>query len=152
MGKAPPDLTAAEFDIMKVLWRLERGTVADVRSEHALLFASDLAYTTVMTLLGRLAAKGAVKVDRSRQPFVYRPAFRRDSVVRERLKQFIDSVFDGEAESLVLHLVEDESLGRDELRRIQRRLDDEPRRGQDSRDETPGSPSAKPGSTKDRGK
>lgn len=152
MAKTPPDLTSAEFDIMKVLWRLERGTVADVRSEHARLFASDLAYTTVMTLLGRLAAKGAVKVDRARQPFVYRPAFRRDSVVRERLKQFIDSVFDGEAESLVLHLVEDESLGRDELRRIQRRLDDEPRREQDDRDETPGSPSAKPGSTKDRGK
>jgi BlaI family transcriptional regulator, penicillinase repressor len=125
MARTPPDLTSAEFDIMKVLWRLERGTVADVRAEHALLFASDLAYTTVMTLLGRLAAKGAVKVDRARQPFVYRPAFRRDSVVRERLKQFIDSVFDGEAESLVLHLVEDESLGRDELRRIQRRLDDE---------------------------
>jgi BlaI family penicillinase repressor len=128
MGKPPPDLTAAEFDIMKVLWRLERGTVADVRAEHSRTFESDLAYTTVMTLLGRLAAKGAVKVDRARQPFVYRPAFRRDSVVRERLKQFIDSVFDGEAESLVLRLVEDEALSRDELRRIQKRLTgDEPR-------------------------
>ena len=124
MARTPPDLTSAEFDIMKVLWRLERGTVADVRAEHARLFASDLAYTTVMTLLGRLAAKGAVRVDRARQPFVYRPAFRRDSVVRERLKQFIDSVFDGEAESLVLHLVEDESLGRDEQRPKQRPLDD----------------------------
>lgn len=122
--KTLPDLTPAEFDVMKVLWHLRHGTVAEVRAEHTRQFASDLAYTTVMTLLGRLAAKGAVKVDRARQPFVYRPAFRRDSVVRERLKQFIDSVFDGEAESLVLHLVEDESLGRDELRRIQRRLDD----------------------------
>src|SRR6266545_437115 len=122
MARTPPDLTAAEFDIMKALWRLERGTVADVRAAHARLSGSDLAYTTVMTLLGRLAAKRAVKVDRGRQPFVYRPAFRRDSVLRERLKQFIDSVFDGEAESLVLHLVEDEALGRDELRRIQRRL------------------------------
>ncbi len=147
MARTPPDLTSAEFDIMKVLWRLERGTVADVRAEHARLFASDLAYTTVMTLLGRLAAKGAVKVDRARQPFVYRPAFRRDSVVRERLKQFIDSVFDGEAESLVLRLVEDESLGRDELRRIQRRLDDESDDAADD-DET----AAKPGPDVDRRK
>lgn len=126
MTRTPPDLTAAEFGVMKVLWRLERATVADVRAEHARLYGSDLAYTTVMTLLGRLAAKGAVKVDRGRQPFVYRPAFRRDSIVRERLKQFLDTVFDGEAESLVLHLVEDESLGLDELRRIQRRLGEEP--------------------------
>lgn len=133
MTKTPPDLTAAEFDIMKVLWRLERGTVADVRAEHARLFGSDLAYTTVMTLLGRLAGKAAVKVDRGRQPFVYRPAFRRDSVVRERVKQFVDSVFDGEAGSLVLHLVDDETLSPDELRRIQRRLgeqgDGDERRG-----------------------
>jgi BlaI family transcriptional regulator, penicillinase repressor len=137
MGKSPPDLTAAEFDIMKVLWRLERGTVADVRAEHSRMFESDLAYTTVMTLLGRLAAKGAVKVDRARQPFVYRPAFRRDSVVRERLKQFIDSVFDGEAESLVLRLVEDEALGRDELRRIQKRLAGDEPRGDEDPDRSP---------------
>ena len=120
MTKPLPDLTPAEFDVMKVLWRLKHGTVAEVRAAHARAFDSDLAYTTVMTLLGRLAVKGAVKVDKSRQPYVYRPGFRRDSVVRERLKQFVDSVFDGQAESLVLHLVEDESLSLDELKRIQR--------------------------------
>lgn len=138
MSKSPPDLTAAEFEMMKVLWRLERGTVADVRGEHRRLHDSDLAYTTVMTLLGRLAAKGAVKVDRARQPFVYRPAFRRDSVVRERLKQFIDSVFDGRAESLVLHLVEDEALGVEELRRIQRRVGAEPAEQQEVQDQREG--------------
>ncbi|HLU64655.1 MAG TPA: BlaI/MecI/CopY family transcriptional regulator [Kofleriaceae bacterium] len=122
MSKTPPDLTPAEFDLMKILWSLRRGTVAEVRAEHARQLGRDLAYTTVMTLLGRLAAKGAVKVDRDRQPFVYRPAFRRESVVGERLKQFVDSVFDGRADSLVLHLVEDESLSVDELRRIQRQL------------------------------
>lgn len=120
--KTLPDLTPAEFDVMKVLWHLRRGTVAEVRADHARQFASDLAYTTVMTLLGRLAAKGAVKVDRSRQPFVYRPALKRESIVRERLRDFLDSCFDGEAESLVLHLVEDETLSLEELRRIQKKL------------------------------
>jgi BlaI family transcriptional regulator, penicillinase repressor len=120
--KTPPDLTPAEFDLMKVLWALRRGTVSAVRAAHADQLGRDLAYTTVMTLLGRLAAKGAVKVDRERQPFVYKPAFRRDSVVRERLRQFVDEVFDGRAESLVLHLVEDHSLTGEELRRIQRAL------------------------------
>jgi BlaI family transcriptional regulator, penicillinase repressor len=122
MSKKTPDLTPAEFDVMKSLWTLRRGTVADVQAEHARAFGSDLAYTTVMTLLGRLEKKGAVKVDKARQPFVYRPAFQRDSVVRERLKQFIESTFDGRADSLVLHLVEDDSLSLDELRRIQKKL------------------------------
>jgi len=120
--KTLPDLTPAEFAVMKVLWHLRRGTVAEVRAEHTRQFASDLAYTTVMTLLGRMAAKGAVKVDKARQPFVYKPALKRESIVRERLRDFLDSCFDGQAESLVLHLVEDETLSLDELRRIQKKL------------------------------
>jgi predicted transcriptional regulator len=117
-----PDLTPAELLVMKALWQLGRGSVAEVREEHARQFGSDLAYTTVMTLLGRLASKGAVKVDKKRQPYLYRPAFARDSMLRERVREFVDSMFDGRADSLVLHLVEDESLSLDELRRIQRKL------------------------------
>src|SRR5688500_7836382 len=120
--KTTPDLTPAEFDVMKILWQLRRGTVAEVRAEHGRQFSSDLAYTTVMTLLGRLAAKGAVKVDKARQPFLYKPALKRESIVRERLRDFLDSCFDGQAESLVLHLVEDDTLSLDELRRIQKKL------------------------------
>lgn len=120
MGSSPPDMTPAEFRLMKVLWTLNRATVAEVRDEHNRMYGTELAYTTVMTLLGRLAAKRALKVDKARQPYMYRPAFRRESVLRDRLRQFLDTVFDGKADSLVLHLVEDESLSLEELRRIER--------------------------------
>lgn len=120
MGSAPPDMTPAEFKLMKVLWALKRATVAEVRDEHSRMYGAELAYTTVMTLLGRLAGKRAVKVDKTRQPYMYRPAFRRESVLRDRLRSFLDTVFDGKADSLVLHLVEDESLSLEELRRIER--------------------------------
>jgi BlaI family penicillinase repressor len=115
-------MTPAEFNVMKILWHIKRGSVADVRAEHNREHGSDLAYTTVMTLLNRLAAKGGLRVDKSRQPFLYRPAFRRDSVLRDRLRHFLDTVFEGNADSLVLHLVEDESLTVDELGRIERSL------------------------------
>jgi predicted transcriptional regulator len=120
MGAPLPDMTPAEFRLMKVLWTLNRATVAEVRDEHNRMYGTELAYTTVMTLLGRLASKRAVKVDKLRQPYIYRPAFRRESVLRDRLRQFLDTVFDGKADSLVLHLVEDESLSLEELRRIER--------------------------------
>src|SRR5262245_11825506 len=116
-----PELTPAEFNVMKALWHLGKATVADTRAELIRKGGSELAYTTVMTLLGRLAAKGAVVVDKAREPYVYRAAFRRESVLRERLRDFVNHVFDGEAESLVLRLVEDESLSLDELRDIERR-------------------------------
>ena len=106
---------------MKALWEVGRGTVAEVRAELARR-GQELAYTTVMTLLGRLASKGAVVVDKEREPFVYRAAQRRESVLRDRLREFVREVFDGEADSLVLNLVEDETLSRAELRAIERRI------------------------------
>src|SRR4051794_2995230 len=117
-----PDLTNAELRVLKALWEIERGSVAEVRAELARR-GQELAYTTVMTLLGRLATKQAVFVDKDREPFVYRPAHRRESVLRDRLREFVRDVFDGEAGSLVLNLVENESLTREELRAIERKIE-----------------------------
>ncbi len=116
-----PEMTPAELRVMKALWELGKGSVADVRAELQQR-GNELAYTTVMTLLGRLAAKNAVLVDKAREPYVYRPAHRRESVLRERLREFVRDVFDGRADSLVLRLVEDESLTREELREIERKI------------------------------
>jgi predicted transcriptional regulator len=118
-----PEMTPAELRVMKALWELGRGSVAEVRAE-LLQRGNELAYTTVMTMLGRLATKGALLVDKTREPFVYRPAHRRESVLRERLREFVRDVFDGQADSLVLRLVEDESLTREELRAIERKIAD----------------------------
>jgi predicted transcriptional regulator len=116
-----PDLTPAELRVMKALWQLGKGSVADVRGELGER-GQELAYTTVMTLLGRLASKGAVVVDKAREPFVYKPAHRRESVLRERLREFVRDTFDGRADSLVLRLVEDETLTREELREIEKKI------------------------------
>jgi predicted transcriptional regulator len=116
-----PEMTPAELRVMKALWQLGHGSVAEVRAELGTR-GQDLAYTTVMTLLGRLAAKGAVLVDREREPFLYKPAHRRESVLRERLRAFVRETFDGEASSLVLRLVEDEVISREELREIEKKI------------------------------
>jgi BlaI family penicillinase repressor len=122
MSKSP-DLTTAELRVMKALWELGDATVGEVRSELSRR-GQELAYTTVMTLLGRLATKGAVAVDKAREPFVYRSAHRRESVLRDRLREFVREVFDGQADSLVLNLVEDESLTKAELKAIEKTIAD----------------------------
>jgi len=116
-----PDMTPAELRVMKALWALGKGSVADVRAELQQR-GNELAYTTVMTLLGRLAGKNAVVVDKAREPFVYKAAHRRESVLRERLREFVRDVFDGQADSLVLRLVEDEKLTRAELKEIEKKI------------------------------
>ena len=104
---------------MKARWRIGQGSVAEVREEHTRIYGSDLAYTTVMTLLGRLAKKKVVSVQKKTQPFVYAPVYRRESVIQARLQKFVDTVFDGEPESLVMQLVETSELTAEDLERIQ---------------------------------
>lgn len=123
-----PELTPAEFNVMKALWHLGRATVAEARAELVRRGGGEPAYTTVMTLLGRLATKGAVVVDREREPFVYKPAFARASILKDRLREFLDDVFDGEAQAMVLGLVEDESLTLDELKDIEQRINKKEKR------------------------
>jgi len=117
---------------MKALWEVGTGSVAEVRAELAKR-GHELAYTTVMTLLGRLAIKRAVVVDKAREPFVYRAAHRRESVLRDRLREFVREVFDGQADSLVLNLVENESLSRAELRAIERKIAEAERTAKDKK-------------------
>ncbi|MGD8453939.1 MAG: BlaI/MecI/CopY family transcriptional regulator [Phycisphaerae bacterium] len=122
MGTKSPHITSAELRIMKVLWRLGAGTVRDVLDALVADGPDRPAYTTVMTMMKQLAEKGALDVDRQRQPFIYTPAVRREQVLGQRVTQFLQSVFDGQAEDLVLHLVEEAELSPDDLRRIEAKI------------------------------
>lgn len=122
MAKRIPHITEAELRIMKLLWQRGAGTVRQVLDALPATSEDRPAYTTVMTLMKQLADKGALTVDRERQPFIYRPVVRRDQVFRHRVSQFLHEVFDGQTVDLVLRLVEDEELSADELRQIEAKV------------------------------
>lgn len=86
----PPPL---ELECLKALWLLGEGTVKDVRA--ALAPGRDLAYTTVMTLLDRLARKGAVTRRKEGRAFVYSPAVSREVVRRAAVQELVSSLFGG---------------------------------------------------------
>ncbi len=92
----PPPL---ELECLKALWLLGEGTVKDVRA--ALAPGRDLAYTTVMTLLDRLARKGAVTRRKVGRAFVYSPAISREVVRRAAVQELVSSLFGGSEDELV---------------------------------------------------
>lgn len=141
MAKSLPHITAAELRILKVLWRIGAGTVRDVKEELEKEEGEPSAYTTVMTLMNQLATKGGLEVDRDRQPFVYKAALRRERVLSDRLKQFLSTVFDGQAGELVLRLVEEADLSADDLKRIEARIEERER--DSAKDAGPGKPREK---------
>jgi BlaI family transcriptional regulator, penicillinase repressor len=122
MAKRLPHITEAELRIMKLIWQRGTGTVRQVLDALPATGEDRPAYTTVMTLMKQLADKGALAVDRERQPFVYKPAVRRDQVFRHRVSQFLHEVFDGQTVDLVLRLVEDEELSAEQLRQIEAKV------------------------------
>lgn len=125
MAGKTPHITAAELRILKVLWRRkEPSTVREVRDELERDGSGDKpAYTTIMTLMNQLAEKGALAVDKHRQPFTYEPAVEREPVLHERMQQFLRTVFDGQAGELVLRLIDQADFSAEELRRIEARIE-----------------------------
>ncbi|MCP4453047.1 MAG: BlaI/MecI/CopY family transcriptional regulator [Planctomycetes bacterium] len=122
MAEKLPHITAAELKIMKVLWQRRSATVRQMLAALPVEADATPAYTTIMTMMKQLAEKGALHVDRERQPFVYTPAVRRDQVLRQRVTQFLQTVFDGQAEDLVLHLAEEADLSCEDIRRIEEKI------------------------------
>ena len=105
---------------MKIVWELERATVRDVY--EALLKRRRIAYTTVMTMMKILERKGYLKKKQEDRAYLYRPAEPKESVIRGMVRDFVNRVFNGSAEPLLVHLVEDESLSQEELDEIVRMI------------------------------
>ena len=124
MRKKSPTLTPQELEIMKVIWERGHATVRDVY--EALLEERKIAYTTVMTMMNVLEKKGHLRKKAEGRSFAYRPTRSRQQVVASMVREFVDRVFGGSAEPLLVHLVEDRHLTPEELDALAQRIKDNP--------------------------
>ena len=117
-------LTRRELDVMSVLWRRGRATVAEVRDD----LADDLAYPTVQTMLRVLEGKGYVGHTVDGRAFRFHALVEQDQAADSALGRLVAKVYHGSRELLVSRLLADEDISQDELRRIkkllQKRLDE----------------------------
>ena len=107
---------------MKVVWKAERATVRDVY--ETLRETRPVAYTTVMTMMRILEDKGFLKKSLVDRAHLYRPTRPRQQVVGALVREFIDRVFDGAPDRLLLHLAKDNALT-DKQRRLIKELIEE---------------------------
>jgi BlaI family transcriptional regulator, penicillinase repressor len=122
------EFTGRELDLMSVLWRLGSGTVAEVREG----LDDELAYTTVLSVLRTLEAKGHVRHVEEGKAHRYFPKVERAAARTHGIRRLVEKVFDGSAEALLTHLVSDRKLSRAKLTRL-RALLDERLRGEEKR-------------------
>lgn len=117
-----PTLTPQELEIMKLVWEHESATVRDVY--EGLLENRKIAYTTVMTMMKILETKGYLRKTRQDRAFLYRPTRPKSQVVGGMLREFIDRVFNGAAEPLVVQLVKEKRLKEKDLQKIIRLIEE----------------------------
>ena len=118
MRSKSPTLTEQELEIMKVVWKREKATVRDVY--ESLLARRKIAYTTVMTIMNILEQKKYLRKSADDRAYIYRPAKPKKQVIQGMVREFVDRVFNGSAEPLLMHLIEDRKLTNKDLDEIAR--------------------------------
>jgi predicted transcriptional regulator len=107
-------LADREAELMEVLWDHGPSTVAEVKE----LVPDELAYTTVLTILRTLEAKGYVTHDPEGKAHRYSALIERDAAQRSALRAMAEKFFKGSTAVLLTHLVADEKLKPAEVRKL----------------------------------
>ncbi|MGO8925859.1 MAG: BlaI/MecI/CopY family transcriptional regulator [Limisphaerales bacterium] len=107
-----------QLRIMKVLWASGEATVAAVH--QALGAESDLAYTTVATMLRKMEARGLVRHRLEARSFVYRAAVAEEAVSRGMADHLLERLFEGSLADMVRHLLSHREVSRAELSKLEK--------------------------------
>jgi predicted transcriptional regulator len=109
------DLAPLELDCMNALWRLGEATVRDVHA--ALAPTRPRAYTTIMTILDRLAQKGMVERQKAGRAWLYKAQLSADQARTHAVTRLVEGFFQGSTEALASHLSVISSAAQANLRR-----------------------------------
>jgi BlaI family penicillinase repressor len=122
MPKKPLEIRLGRLglQIMNVVWDKGKATVYDVK--EAISRGRTPAYTTILTMMRKLEAKGYLEHDVDDRTYVYRAAISRQEVRRSLLADLLERVFEGSPSLLVNSLVEQNRVTEEELREIQKLL------------------------------
>jgi predicted transcriptional regulator len=109
-------LTEAELRLMKILWRRGESAVTDLVA--AMPEGEPLAYNSVLTTIRILEQKGYVEHRQEGRAFVYRPVILEHEAGRSEVKHVLSRFFGNSREQLLLSLLGDGEVSREELERL----------------------------------
>ena len=116
--KKSTSLTNGEHRIMEIIWARGAATVADVVEA----LGDKDAYTTILTLMRILKAKGYLASRKEGRAYVFVPRVDRDTVARKAVHQLLSKFFAGSPSELVLSFLREEELTPEELDEIKLKI------------------------------
>jgi BlaI family penicillinase repressor len=117
MGKASIHRVGdLQLHILRILWERGEATVTDVLEN---LSGTELAYTTVATMLRKMEDRGLVTHRADGRSFVYRPKVKAEDISHRMANQLVDRLFEGSLLDAVNHLLTTREVSREELAKIE---------------------------------
>jgi BlaI family penicillinase repressor len=119
--KSRPELTEAEWAIMKVVWESEpcaAGTVQELLRD-----SKDWAYSTVKGAMDRMVEKGFLKIERIRNLQLFSSTLSQAEAKRSELRKMLKRAFDDALTPMMQFLIENEELSKKELKQLRKLID-----------------------------
>jgi len=124
-GPASGVLTPLELQIMQVLWTGGPATVAAVQEQ----LGTDLAYTTVQTMLNVLLRKKKVRRTPAGRAFTYEAAVSREGATGAAIKDLVSRMFGGSGEAMLMALIDTQQVTPEQIARAAKLVNGETEAG-----------------------
>lgn len=119
--KLEKPLTEVELQLMNAIWKLGDCTVKEVQQEIAK--TRELAYTSIATMMKILEQKGVVKSTKADKAHLYSAVVLKSEYETSSLDHLAKNLFEGDPTSMVMKLLSDSKLSKDEIAAIKKILD-----------------------------
>lgn len=118
---AKPELTEAEWAIMKIVWENEPCAAGTV--QEALEKSKDWAYSTVKTTMDRMVSKGLLEITKIRNLQLFSSKVSEEDAKKGEFRKMLKRAFDGALTPMMQFLIEQEGLSKDELSQLRQFVD-----------------------------
>jgi BlaI family transcriptional regulator, penicillinase repressor len=96
------ELAPLELECMNALWSIGEGTVRQI--QELMIVSRPRAYTTIMTILDRLAQKGVVARQKAGRAYLYRPNLTAEQARAHAVERIVNGFFEGSTQALMAQL------------------------------------------------
>ena len=126
--KKLPQISEAEYEVMKVVWN--NAPISTNEVTDRLVKTTDWSPKTIQTLLKRLVQKGALTYEKSSRVFVYTPLVKKDEYLDQENSSFLKRFYDGNLASMLTNYLEKDTLSEEEIKTLQELLLARTRKGE----------------------
>lgn len=108
-----PQISEAEYEVMKVVWKYEPISTPEIVEKVSKNI--DWKPNTIQTMLVRLVKKKALQTRKEGRVFVYTSLVKENEYVEQKSKLFLKQFFGGTLNSMVLNFIENDQLSKDDI-------------------------------------